>query len=345
MVAIAVAAVIMAAVFLFSILNREKEPEVIVNMNCAIAKHNDTKKLLAGYNYYLLRKYASHTGKTVSIKYIQDRKAALDSLRRGSIDLLAFPWQDTLLMDSLVRDSIILSPPIDSICVWLTKAENRPLAREAGAWLEEFQLSELHEEQKIKFFGTYNPYRSRKRLCLSPYDSLFRHHADSIGWDWRLLAAVSWHESHFHIEARSRRGASGIMQLVPSTAKRFGVTEPLDPEQSIMAATRYLGMLQKRFRKVAANPVECHNYAMAAYNAGEGRIDDCISFARSLGVDPSFWYATTTVIPLMSDKESLDTSVVKIGRFRGMETIRYVDEIYSIYEEFCRIYPEKNQVR
>ncbi|MBK9059818.1 MAG: transglycosylase SLT domain-containing protein [Flavobacteriales bacterium] len=59
---------------------------------------------------------------------------------------------------------------------------------------------------------------------ISPYDSLFQVHADSLSWDWRLLAAVAFKESRFDTTALSYAGAGGLMQMMPTTALRMGVT-------------------------------------------------------------------------------------------------------------------------
>ena len=183
-------------------------------------------------------------------------------------------------------------------------------------------------------------YRSRRRSTISPYDSLIRHHADSLGWDWRMLAAVIYQESRFHIEATSRRGARGLMQMMPSTARHYGLLDPLDPAENIAAGARLLGSLMRRYRKVGENPEEIFKYALAAYNAGVGRIDDVLALARHRGVETGRWENVLEVIPEMNDPEALDsTGIVKLGVFKGKETIAYVDEVISVYEQFLRICP------
>lgn len=86
------------------------------------------------------------------------------------------------------------------------------------------------------------------------------------GVDPRFIHAVIWQESKYKVDARSRAGAQGLMQLMPATAKRFGCEHPEDPEQNITAGTKYLSWLLKRF----AGNVEL---VLAGYNAGEGSVD------------------------------------------------------------------------
>lgn len=83
--------------------------------------------------------------------------------------------------------------------------------------------------------------------------------------DPSLVAAVIKVESGFNRDATSPRGARGLMQLMPSTASRLGVSNVADPVQNIAAGTFYLGALIRRF---AGNV----SYALAAYNAGEANV-------------------------------------------------------------------------
>ena len=128
--------------------------------------------------------------------------------------------------------------------------------------------------------------------------------------------------------------------MMPSTARHYGLLDPLDPEENIAAGARLLGSLMRRYRKVGENPEEIFKYALAAYNAGVGRIDDILALARHRGVDTGRWENVLEVIPEMNDPEALDsTGIVKLGVFKGKETIAYVDEVISVYEQFLRICP------
>jgi soluble lytic murein transglycosylase-like protein len=80
-----------------------------------------------------------------------------------------------------------------------------------------------------------------------------------------LIHAVISAESGYNPLARSAKGAKGLMQLMPGTAKRYGVDNPLDPEQNIHGGAAYLSYLLKLF----GNDL---NLALAAYNAGEGTV-------------------------------------------------------------------------
>ena len=100
----------------------------------------------------------------------------------------------------------------------------------------------------------------------SPYDREIEAAAGRVGLSAHLVHAVVKTESAYKKSARSRAGAVGLMQLMPATAKRFGVTNRKDPAQSLRGGTVYLTWLLK-----------CYNgnlqLALAGYNAGEGAVD------------------------------------------------------------------------
>jgi len=98
------------------------------------------------------------------------------------------------------------------------------------------------------------------------YDSIIEKAALSAAVEPNLLRAVIVVESGFNSRAVSKRGAVGLMQLMPATATRFGVSNPYDPKQNVHAGARYLKFLIDRFGQDV-------RLALAAYNAGEEAVD------------------------------------------------------------------------
>jgi len=98
------------------------------------------------------------------------------------------------------------------------------------------------------------------------YDSIIENAALSASVEPNLLRAVIVVESGFNSRAVSKRGAVGLMQLMPATASRFGVSNPYDPRQNIHGGAQYLKFLINRFGQNV-------RLALAAYNAGEEAVE------------------------------------------------------------------------
>jgi len=293
------------------------------------------KALVIGYHYDLLQRYARENGQQIEILLTGRNRSYLDSLRAGAVDIVVIPYED-----SLAVDSVLVSTPVDSLSVWLMRHDQHAGMRGLNDWIEAWHHAPQYDTVRDAFLHRKNLFRGGPRARISPYDSLIRAHADSLGWDWHLLAAVIWQESRFHIEARSPRGAAGLMQMMPATARHYGVTDTMDPEVNIAAGARLLGELIRRYYKVGDNMTERYKYALAAYNAGVGRIDDCLRVAKLLGTDTGYWQnIVNQVLPRMQDETTLATGEVRVGPFRGEETVFYVDNVIAVYERFCRICP------
>ncbi|HXG58473.1 MAG TPA: lytic transglycosylase domain-containing protein, partial [Thermoanaerobaculia bacterium] len=146
-----------------------------------------------------------------------------------------------------------------------------PLGRVDRIIDDEIATPEVIEEvEKIAAEGVF-PRRSwrydaaRRPLFQSKYDAIILEAARKFDVDAALVSAVIKAESDFDPRAVSRKGARGLMQLMPATARRFGVTDSFDPSANIHAGTRYLRWLLKIFDGNA-------DLAVAAYNAGEGSV-------------------------------------------------------------------------
>jgi hypothetical protein len=128
------------------------------------------------------------------------------------------------------------------------------------------EVKKIVEEQGGVFPKRSWRYSERSRpLWQSKYNDIIIAAAQKFDVDAALVSAVIKAESDYNPRTRSNKGARGLMQLMPATAKRFGVTNSFDPEENIHAGTRYLRWLLKTFDGNA-------DLAVAAYNAGEGNV-------------------------------------------------------------------------
>jgi len=124
----------------------------------------------------------------------------------------------------------------------------------------------------------------RMPLIQAPFGDLIQSAAKKYGVDADLIFSVIASESNFNPRAISRRGARGLMQLLPATGTRFGVKDIFDPAQNIDAGTQYLRDLMARYQGDLV-------LTIAAYNAGPGAVqrygrvppyNETISYVRAI---------------------------------------------------------------
>ena len=308
---------------------------------CAIDLGNDmygSHGLETGLNYELMSRFAQDNHCGVKIIAAGRKDNYIDSLRQGKVDIVI-----THDLDSLTSGDIDILSSITDCSVWAFNGKEENDAMLMNRWISYIKTTDDYSKMADKYSMTYNPHKRAEKgvitRTISPYDNLIRKYARELEWDWRMLASVLYQESRFAIGSSSSRGALGLMQVMPSTAKHYQVENLLDPEQNIIAGTKHLKRLQNMFRKEGLEGDELIKFTLAAYNAGEGRIIDCRNLAASRQFDNMNWEETIKVIPLMREDSILDDESVKLGKFQGHETIAYVEHIFSHYSAFCEICP------
>ena len=294
--------------------------------------------LETGLNYELLGKFAQDNHCDIKIVAAGRNENCIDSLLKGKVDIVI--THDTDSLDGLEGDML---KTMTDCAVWAFNNTEEETAMQLDRWFRHIRSSEDYENLTIKYMRGYNPHKRAERgvrtNTISPYDDLIKKYADELGWDWRMLASVIYQESKFAIGSRSFRGAQGLMQVMPSTADHYGVENLLDPEQNIIAGTKHLKRLQGMFKKQDLSGDELIKFTLAAYNAGEGRITDCRNLAAAKEYDSTIWDEVVKVIPLMREDSILEEPSVKLGKFKGHETIGYVESVLSHYQAFCEICP------
>ena len=169
---------------------------------------------------------------------------------------------------------------------------------------------------------------TRIKTRLPKYDRIIQEAAEKNGFDWRLIAAQIYQESHFNPRAQSPKGAYGLMQLTPSMAESFGIKDILDAEQNVEAGTRYLRDLYDYFDK--ATPPDRLYLALAAYNIGLGHIWDARDLAREHNLDPNKWSSLLQTLPLL--KYHKYNKNLRFGYAKGTEPIHYTQQIMIYYD-------------
>ena len=240
--------------------------------------------------------------------------------------------------------NIHLSISFDQRSSWAVRRDCPLLAQAANEWFKRNKTSNAYRSSAKRYFEqskriAHGSILSVKKGQISRFDSLFRHYARRIDWDWRLLASLAYAESNFDPTVVSWAGARGLMQLMPRTARILGVPpgKEDDPEESIKAAVVYIGRLDKSFASVG-DKEERIKFILASYNAGEGHIKDAMALAKKYGADPTCWKDNVEkYLKLKSHERYFNDEVCKNGYFRGEETCRFVKDILQRH----RLYKDK----
>lgn len=172
--------------------------------------------------------------------------------------------------------------------------------------------------------------------ALPHYRELFEQAQEVTGIDWRLLAALSYQESHWNPFATSPTGVRGLMMLTGDTADRMGVTDRLDPKQSIPAGARYLLSLKDMVPQRIPEPDRTW-LALAAYNVGYGHLEDARILAERMKLNPDSWTDLKRTLPLLS--RSAYYSTVPHGYARGGEPVIFVENIRTYYDILAKFEP------
>lgn len=215
---------------------------------------------------------------------------------------------------------------------WLADTINAWSAQEAPRRERASLLKRYYERSKQAGDALYVLDFSKGRM--SPYDNLFRRYASQLGWDWRLLSAIGYAESRYDSTQVSWAGARGLMQLMPATARAFGLSEErmADNEGSVSTAVKVLKSLDNSLKKEVPDPHERVKFVLAAYNSGLAHILDAIAIARKHGMKADVWDGNVAeALLLKSNPEYYNDPVCRYGYFRGRQTFDYVRTVMACY--------------
>ena len=273
----------------------------------------------------------------ITYKTFPDEEILFSNLEEGNIKLAIA--DDTSLSQHQyyyphLNKAFVLENELD--VVWLmNKNDDDSLASAVLAFFTLQQISGQMEQLQEKYFGhidTFDFVDTRTFLRrvdsqLPKYEPLFRQYAGQL--DWRLLAAVSYQESHWNPNAKSPTGVRGMMMLTWPTAREFGVTSRIDAEQSVRAGSAYLAKLINRLPDTISEH-EKPWFALAAYNIGYSHLIDARKITKKLGGNDNSWTEVKNIIPLLQQRKWY--KYTRFGYARGNEAVKYVSNIRKYYD-------------
>ena len=221
----------------------------------------------------------------------------------------------------VVREDISIND--NGVIAWAMLPDSKELA----AYVERF----LRKNGRGTLVGndTYNRYladASRVRCAMSPNRtdgmdelvSLFKTYGEQYRFDWLMLAAQGYQESHLKQSRKSHVGAVGVMQIKPSTAAdpNVGIEDVTILENNIHAGAKYMRFISDRYFSDHMDELDRWLFSLAAYNAGPARVAKLRKEASENGLDRNSWFGNVEIIA---------------GRRIGRETVTYVSSIYKYY--------------
>jgi membrane-bound lytic murein transglycosylase F len=254
------------------------------------------------------------------------------------------------VMDGVaVREAVLGGAPI-RVALWLDQRMPRSWAvRQSDGELLNAVNRFIAREYRSAFYNlvhrrhveaaVHKTEASESIARLSPYDDLTRRFADRYGFDWRLLVAQMYQESRFDPQATSSKGAEGLMQVMPPTARDMGFGNVKDPLKGIHAGVKYMAWMRERFEREL--PVEQRTwFALAGYNAGYTRVRDARRLAAKLGLDPDRWFGHVERAMLELPRSELAEANGHTS-CRCDEPVHYVKAVRARYLAYLRLQQPK----
>ena len=224
---------------------------------------------------------------------------------------------------------------------WAIRSTSTDLLQLINTWLVDNKEVFIYRTYAKYFLNSKNQYdRSTSEYSslggnqISVFDELIQDNAKSLGWDWRLLAALVYKESRFDTSALSYAGAQGLLQLMPVTLERFGVTNPNDPAESLGGGVRYLQYLDKFWLERVPETNERIKFILASYNIGQGHVEDAWRLTLKYRKNTQSWKDVSYFLNLKSDPKYYRDPVVKSGYAKGNTAVNYVRDVLALFQSY-----------
>lgn len=290
--------------------------------------------------YNQLRRLNKEIGGNMRLRLVHD-SVSVDSLIRGVVnghwDYAVAPEMEARAYKKIYPQlNIGLIVSAKKTTGWAMK--DSTLLHIISQWKEENpdKINQLHKRY-VEQASMLTKRTFKGQGEISPYDDYFKTYAPHIQWDWHLLAALCYHESRFNPITVSPAGACGLMQLMPVTARRFGLndTTMFDPNENIRAGVEYIKYLNMFYDEIQDTD-ERVKFILASYNAGPAHVLDAMRLAEKNGRNPHLWYDHVEHFLLKKNEpEYYEDPDVRFGKFNGRPTCAYVKNVINTYHSWC----------
>jgi membrane-bound lytic murein transglycosylase F len=293
-----------------------------------------------------LRNLSDEIGDNINIvETDQGLEQLIEMVANGEIDY-TISDENVAKVNKTYYDDLDISLPVSfsQNLAWAVNKGDDGIKEVIDSWLIDFKKTKKYAFLYHKYFLNNKSSKiveselyANGSGAISPYDEDLKKLSEEIGWDWRLLASMVYQESRFNPNAISWAGAFGLMQLMPNTAKRFGVNANSSANQQIRAGIMFVQWLDNLYEDIS-DVNERQKFVLGSYNVGPGHVMDARRLAEKHGKNPDVWDGSVNEFILKkSEPKYYKDPVVKYGYCRGKETYNYVNDIIERYEHYKNI--------
>ncbi len=291
-------------------------------------------------------------GDTIHIKTLPgtlDTEDIIEMVSEGKIKYTIADYNIASILSNYYQNIDISVPvSLSQRLAWTIRKSSPQLLSAVNTWITEMKKTNDYYVIYDKYYKNgrsfksinRSKYFSKKTGHISPYDDIIKKYSKRLGWDWRLVSSVVYQESRFDISSRSWTGASGLMQLMPRTAKSMGINNSKDPNQNINGGTKYLEHLFNRWTDVP-DSIQRVKFTLASYNCGYSHVVDAQKLTVKYKGNGDVWDDNVeSYLKNLSKPKFYNDTVVKFGYVRGVEPYKYVREIFERYKLYKDVIPK-----
>ena len=301
------------------------------NQTIYVRKHSSYKKRIENLEEELgiNIKVKELSGDPVTEDYIQ-------AVSKGKIDF-TISEENIAKIVSFDNLNLDIKTPISlPMSIAFALRQNNPVLLDSlNNWLSSYMKTKKYKSLVNKYYVKRNlvpPLETKKIKAgqLSIYDDLFKKSANTHGLDWLLVSSVAFQETRFEPNAIGLGGAYSIMQFMPNTGPSYGVYPDSPVNVQIDGGTKMIKTLLNRYKNIPSESDRI-KFALAAYNAGFGHIDDAMKLAGKYDLDPYKWDDNVKVMfENLTKPEFYRDPATKCGAYRG-HAVRYAEDVYERY--------------
>ncbi len=241
-------------------------------------------------------------------------------------------------------DAGMMLGPADKIAWALNKWHSEERLKQVQAFFKKIEkdgtlrnlLDRYHGHTKRLKPVDVTTFLERSQTQLPRYVRLFKNAQEITDLDWRLLAALSYQESHWDNYSTSPTNVRGLMMLTEQTANMMNVSDRLDPKQSVVAGAKFLLWMKDRIPARIPEPDRTF-MTLAAYNNGVGHLEDARIIAQKLGLNPDSWADVKRGYQLLNDPAYYVNA--KHGYCSCGAPVIYTELVRSYYQIMQKYFP------